>query len=176
VIWALAGVALAQGVVDLNTATLQELDRLPGIGPAKAEALIVWRTERGPCRDLSELEDAPGIGAATRAALVGRAVCGEAGGRSVAPVLTGLAPEALPGAININRATVVALDRLPGINSVRAAAIVADRAKNGPFERCADLVRVAGVGPATVANLGRRCVSESEPRRSAPPPPRTSRP
>jgi competence ComEA-like helix-hairpin-helix protein len=45
------------------------------------------------------------------------------------------------------------LEALPGIGPRRAAAIVREREVGGPFERAADLARVAGLGPATAARL-----------------------
>ena len=61
--------------------------------------------------------------------------------------------------MDINRAALADLVRLPGIMEPRAKAILADRAKNGPFGSCADLARVPGIGPATIANLGETCTA-----------------
>ena len=59
------GVVLpAGGLVNLNTATAAELELLPGIGPALAEAIIEYRDGNGPFETLEELMDVPGIGPA----------------------------------------------------------------------------------------------------------------
>jgi competence protein ComEA len=50
------------GPLNLNTATVDQLDELPGVGPATAEAIIDLRTERGRFRSVDELLDVPGIG------------------------------------------------------------------------------------------------------------------
>ena len=50
--------------ININTADKNELDQLPGIGPAIAEKLIEHRTSKGPFRDLGELQDVSGIGEA----------------------------------------------------------------------------------------------------------------
>jgi competence protein ComEA len=50
------------GLVDLNTATAQELDALPGIGPVLAERIVAHRDEQGPFRSVDQLDDVPGIG------------------------------------------------------------------------------------------------------------------
>jgi competence protein ComEA len=61
------------GPVDLNTATVAELDALPGIGPVLAQRIVEHRTTVGPFTSAEELDDVPGIGpsiAAELAALV----------------------------------------------------------------------------------------------------------
>jgi competence protein ComEA len=50
------------GPLDLNAATLDELDDLPGIGPATAEAIIATRSARGGFRSVDDLDEVPGIG------------------------------------------------------------------------------------------------------------------
>ncbi len=60
-----AGTAGAGGApVDLNRATLAELDTLPGVGPATATAIIAWRDEHGRFRRVDDLLEVPGIGPA----------------------------------------------------------------------------------------------------------------
>lgn len=53
------------GPVDLNHASAEELERLPGIGPALAGRIVDHRTTRGPFRSVDELDRVPGIGPAT---------------------------------------------------------------------------------------------------------------
>ena len=55
--------------VDLNTATAEELDALPGVGPATAAAIIDHRQRNGPFRSVDELRDVRGIGDAKLAQL-----------------------------------------------------------------------------------------------------------
>ncbi len=52
-------------LIDLNRATTDELARLPGIGPARAAAIIDDRTRRGRFTRIEDLERVPGIGART---------------------------------------------------------------------------------------------------------------
>lgn len=51
-------------IIDLNTATAAQLDSLPGIGPATAQAIIDYRTRRGRFRAVDELLEVRGIGEA----------------------------------------------------------------------------------------------------------------
>ncbi len=53
--------------IDPNTASAEELDRLPGIGPALADRIVAERERGGPFRSVEELQRVPGIGPATRA-------------------------------------------------------------------------------------------------------------
>ncbi len=49
-------------LVDLNTATSEQLEELPGIGPVLAEAILTERARRGGFRNVLELRDVRGIG------------------------------------------------------------------------------------------------------------------
>jgi competence protein ComEA len=55
--------------VDLNAASVGELDALPGIGPVLAQRIVDHRTRNGPFRSVDQLDDVPGIGPATAAEL-----------------------------------------------------------------------------------------------------------
>lgn len=55
--------------IDLNTATLAELDTLPGVGPVLAQRILDWRTEHGQFATVDQLSDVPGIGDARLAQL-----------------------------------------------------------------------------------------------------------
>lgn len=52
------------GVVYINTATVEELDSLPGIGPGLAERIIAYREENGPFASMEDLDQVSGVGPA----------------------------------------------------------------------------------------------------------------
>ncbi len=60
----------APGVpLDLNTATVEQLDELDGIGPATAQQIVSYREEHGGFGSVEELDQVPGIGETRLAAL-----------------------------------------------------------------------------------------------------------
>jgi competence protein ComEA len=58
-------VAAAAAAVNINTAGQRELEALPGIGPAKAEAILKYRGENGPFLRVDDLAKVNGIGQKT---------------------------------------------------------------------------------------------------------------
>ena len=50
------------GPVSLSSATLEELDALPGVGPITAQRILDYRTEHGPFASVDDLDAVPGIG------------------------------------------------------------------------------------------------------------------
>jgi competence protein ComEA len=52
------------GLVDLNRATVEELDALPGVGPVTAAAIVAWRDANGSFTSVDQLGDVDGIGPA----------------------------------------------------------------------------------------------------------------
>jgi len=58
------GEAVASGPVHLNSATLEQLDALPGVGPVTAQKILSYRQEHGAFGSVDELDAVPGIGPA----------------------------------------------------------------------------------------------------------------
>ena len=59
-----AGTGVAAGPVHLNTATLEQLDALPGVGPVTAQKILDYRQKHGSFASVDELDAVPGIGPA----------------------------------------------------------------------------------------------------------------
>ncbi|HWK28180.1 MAG TPA: ComEA family DNA-binding protein [Solirubrobacter sp.] len=64
-----AGQAADSGPVNLNTATLEQLQTLDGVGPATAQKIFDYRTEHNGFGSVDELDQVPGIGEKRLAAL-----------------------------------------------------------------------------------------------------------
>jgi len=60
-----ASVRVATAPLDLNSATAEQLDELPGIGPALAERIVAYRAEHGSFAQIDQLNEVKGIGEKT---------------------------------------------------------------------------------------------------------------
>jgi competence protein ComEA len=67
-----SGVTFANGIVDINSATLADLDALPGVGPSTAQAIIDYRIANGPYVSVDDLLNVRGIGPSKLAAMRAR--------------------------------------------------------------------------------------------------------
>jgi competence protein ComEA len=67
-----AGAGRAGGLLPLNSATVADLDALPGIGPVLAQRIVDHRSANGPFTSVEQLDDVDGIGPAIYAELAGR--------------------------------------------------------------------------------------------------------
>jgi competence protein ComEA len=141
--------------IDLDRAGAVEIARLPRVGLALARAIVVDRDANGPFGSLDALDRVPGIGPGLLTAIganaafsgVPRPAGGSAEARPVIPASSG------PPSLNLNTATAAELERLPFIGAYMARQIVAFREKHGAFPAVDSLVRVPGIGPATLAKV-----------------------
>jgi competence protein ComEA len=69
VVPAAGGSAVPHGPVHLNSATVEQLDELPGVGPVTAQKIVDYRQEHGGFKNVDELDAVPGIGPARLADL-----------------------------------------------------------------------------------------------------------
>ncbi|MFO0881112.1 MAG: helix-hairpin-helix domain-containing protein [Gemmataceae bacterium] len=148
---------LQRAVLDLNAAEEIDLQMLPGIGPTLARRIV----ENRPYQSLEDLQRVAGIGPETQARLRPHLQVREPPApmppreppprlKEGAPVFNASVRKKPPEAIvQLNRATLEELQRLPGVGPTLAARIIAAR----PFARVDDLRRVKGVGPKTLDKL-----------------------
>jgi competence ComEA-like helix-hairpin-helix protein len=152
--------------LDPNGATAAELDRLPGVGPAIAEALVRSREAEGPFGGPEDLLRVPRVGPALLDRIrphLALAPSAPAAGRLRPRGQQASAPPSRPAParpapprpgplLDVNRADTLALQALPGVGPVLARRIVEARVES-PFRSVDDLLRVRGIGPATLSRL-----------------------
>lgn len=150
--------------IDPNVAGDVELDRLPGVGAARALRIVQEREENGPFASVEDLARVPGIGPASVERLrpflkVDLPGGGRAPVRVPAPALAAPPDRATRGEsgagglIDLNRATVSQLLELPGVGPVTADRIVAYRSEHGGFRTAEELMEVSGIGPRTLERI-----------------------
>lgn len=162
-----------EGRLNINQATLEELDKLPGIGPKRAQLIIDYREANKGFRVVEELLNISGIGektysqleryvyvgelqesqpasstprfAAPSSPLVTQGTAGIGQQERPQPVLT---PDISRTRININTASFEELKSLKYIGDVLAERIIQYRQEHGPFSSPQDIMKVKGIGPA----------------------------
>lgn len=154
--------------IDPNRAPEAELDRLPGVGPSVARAIVRARDTGAVFRRPDDLARVRGIGPATverlrdRLALdaplpVSRRREGGAGAPGgFWPVTAPAAPAARGPStpvVDLNRADAAELQRLSGIGPALAGRILEARRRRGRFGSVDELLEVRGIGPATLERL-----------------------
>lgn len=151
---------ITDGKLDINLATVWHLQELPGIGPAKAEAIVAYRTEQGPFKRIEDIVNVSGIGPKTLESLKDSILVTveQSPTPTTAEAKTVQTPAKKHAAVesdklDINSASALQLQELPGIGPVKAEAIVAYRTQQGPFEKIEDIVNVYGIGPKTLESL-----------------------
>ena len=73
-----AGISFAFAAVNINTATVDELDAVKGIGPGKAKAIVEYRSKNGPFKSVDELKGVKGFGEKSVAKLRGELTASDA--------------------------------------------------------------------------------------------------
>lgn len=145
--------------LDPNRAPEVELERLPGVGPSTARAIVAAREDGGAFRWREDLLRVRGIGPATLTKLRPHLALGPAPPGRAASDAGG---SARPGAgsvggtarrIDVNRASARELEALPGVGPALARRIVELRRRKGRLAGAEDLLEVRGIGPARLEAL-----------------------
>jgi competence protein ComEA len=134
--------------IDVDQASVEELTRLPRIGPGLANRIVDDRDAHGPFGSLATLDRVPGIGPVLLQTVARHVTFSGRPTQRSSPVTAPL--------LSLNRASAEELTSLPGIGATRAAAIVAYRQRVGPFRNIDDLENVPGIGSQTVERLRKR--------------------
>jgi competence protein ComEA len=156
--------------IDLNRADRAELAQVPGIGDSLAQRIQEYRGQHGPFQSVADLRQVKGVGPATLKRLepwfTVRSPDTETSRSGDARKAAGK-KEIPPGErINVNEASAVELQRLPGIGPKRAQQIIDERQKR-PFTQIEELRRVPGIGPKTMDKLRPHVTVENPPLRVA---------
>ena len=154
VVAGLASIGVAMAAVNVNTASKEDLEALKDVGPVRAQAIVDYRNRHGAFRSLEDLDRVPGIGKATIDAIrkdvtfsgpnTGIAPMrrdNRAEDRTDARAQRGMNHHVTIAkndrdVIDINSASEQELKKLPGVGTLRAKAIVHGR----PWRSKNDLV------------------------------------
>jgi competence protein ComEA len=139
--------------IDVDRAGPVELARLPRVGMTLARTIVADRDAHGPFGSLEGLDRVPGVGPRLLAAISSHAAFSGSGAVQAAPVV---APQTGGPPLNVNTATPQDLERLPFIGEYLADRIVTFRGRHGPFLSVDSLLRVPGIGPATLDKIRNR--------------------
>lgn len=144
--------------IDVDRASVQELQRLPGVGPGLARRIVEERNRGGPFGDTAALHRVEGIGPSKLRRMAPNLAFSAPPRAAPTPVArvpaasTAAPAEAVTTEV-INRGSAADLERISGIGRRRAAKIVAFRDSAGPFRSAADLARVLGISLALAQAL-----------------------
>lgn len=153
---------------DINKAAIPDLALIPGIGEASAAKIVAYRKAHGDFMSEAGLREVPGLGN-DRARMI---ACCVSFGSTIGPgsepgdVASISSPENKGASghsdklteddppIDINRAGLADLMRIPGVGKKTAERIIDCRGKSGPFMAVADLERVEGIGKKKAEKIG----------------------
>ena len=164
--------------IDLNRASAEDLDAIPGLGPALAQRIVDYRKAHGPFKQVEDLREVSGIGPQNLQKLkpyLGLGIpeampppAGEAAittGESVSGTHLESREGRLPGrksdlkpktpgrVIDPNLSSQEDLETLPGIGPVLAKRIIDYRQAHGPYKKIADLRKVSGIGSKKLGKI-----------------------
>ena len=125
--------------ININTATKTEFQKLPNIGPKKAERIVKYRLEHGDFKRIEDLIKIKGIGKKTIEKLrphITLELTQEEDSEDNNP----------EGKININLADIDEFSIMPGIGPTKKKRIIKYRKKNGNFKTKEELMSVKGIG------------------------------
>ena len=148
------------GLIDVNRADLQELQRINGVGPAIAQRIIDYRQTHGAFTRIEDLRNVKGIGQSRLEQI--RPQVAIRGGSSYSTGITlsrkTQTSSTSSNLIDINHATSQELQRINGIGKVTAERIIEYRNSHGAFRRPEDLMNVRGIGASKLNQIRNQIV------------------
>jgi len=139
-------------MININIADIETLAELPGIGPAKAQAMFEYRTQQESLSSLIELVNIKGIGKKTLAKLlpylemIGDSAEVYAFVAENTPTKDTALTSEVTEKINVNSASIKQLQNLSGIGQKKAQAIIDYRNEHGSFQTIEEIMSVKGIG------------------------------
>jgi competence ComEA-like helix-hairpin-helix protein len=137
-------------MIDPNAAGRAEWDRLPGVGPVTAIAIVQRRESAGPFRGPGDLLAVRGIGPRTLERLAPYLDWGAAAPATGRTYSNLTSTSSLP---DINRVDEAFLRALPGFGPELATQVIRERQARGAFRDWTELLSVKGIGPARLEIL-----------------------
>lgn len=154
-------------LININTASFEELCSLHGIGAVKAKTIIDYRNTHKGFQALREITKVPGIGMSTFDNIKERITVGEVEPVRIESENAGSSetvgnesnfflrkehPRDTPtGRVNINSDGLEELMTLEQIGEIKAQRILEYRARYGPFRSVKDLLKIKGIGEKTLS-------------------------
>jgi competence protein ComEA len=137
--WAGRNQRVLVGKLNINTASRQDLQLLPGIGEVRAHNIVRFREQIAGFKAIADLQRVPDVSAALFA--------------RVQDYLSMSGDNTLKVLLDLNSASRTALERLPNISRQQAQAIIAFRERNEGFKQVEDLLLIGALDAQRVAAI-----------------------
>lgn len=119
-------------MVNINTATQEELQSLPGMDQSLAQSIVQYRQTNGPFKSVDDLSQVQGMDEQK---------------------LRGMKGQLTAEKINVNTAKADELQKVPGMDQALAQSIIQYRDTNGPFQSVDDLTKVQGISDQKLESI-----------------------